>query len=73
MQEDPTNNIMIDNLRYFYAPGNPNRLMKVTDLTNSHAGFRDDGNGTLASDPDDDYAYDQDGNMTADQNKEIPF
>ncbi len=64
---------MIDNLRYFYDPANPNRLLKVTDLTNSHAGFRDDGNGTLAGDPDDDYTYDQDGNMKADQNKEISY
>jgi len=73
LQENPTNNVMIDNLRYFYDPANPNRLLKVTDLTNSHAGFRDDGNGTLAGDPDDDYEYDQDGNMTADQNKEISY
>ena len=64
---------MIDNLRYFYDPANPNRLLKVTDLTNSHAGFRDDGNGTLAGDPDDDYEYDQAGNMKADQNKEISY
>ncbi len=64
---------MIDNLRYFYDPANPNRLMKVTDLTNSHAGFHDDDNGTLAGDPDDDYAYDQDANITADQNKEISY
>ncbi len=64
---------MIDNLRYFYDPANPNRLLKVTNLTNSDAGFRDDGNGTLAGDPDDDYEYDQDGNMKADQNKEISY
>ena len=38
----------------FISPStNPNRLMKVTDLTNSDAGFRDDGDGTLAGDPDD--------------------
>ncbi len=44
---------------------------KVTDLTNDHQGFKDDGNGTLAGDPDDDYTYDNYGNMTRDQNKGI--
>jgi len=43
--------------------------MKVTDATNSHAGFNDDSNGT--NDTQDDYTYDEFGNLTLDQNKHI--
>ena len=60
----------IDNLKYFYA-SNSNLLKKVVDLTNNPNGFKDDSNGTIASDPENDYRYDQFGNMTADQNKQI--
>jgi RHS repeat-associated protein len=60
----------IDNLSYFYQTNNTtNRLMKVTDLQNSPAGFKDDSDGT--NDAVDDYVYDDNGNVTADQNKGI--
>ncbi len=68
--EDPMQAPAIDRLKYFYKPDS-NQLQKVTDLTNDHQGFKDDGNGTLAGDPDDDYDYDAYGNMTKDQNKGI--
>jgi len=68
--ENPMQAPAIDELVYNYKP-NSNLLMKVTDLTNDHQGFKDDGTGTLASDPDNDYAYDAFGNMTQDQNKGI--
>jgi RHS repeat-associated protein len=61
----------IDNMIYYYDPNIKNRLMKVIDATNNVSGFDDDGTGTLASDPSDDYAYDAFGNMTKDENKTI--
>lgn len=59
----------IDNLQYSYDPLNPNRLKKVFDSTNITEGFSDDSNGL--SDPQDDYEYDDGGNLTQDYNKEI--
>ncbi|MBK7094179.1 MAG: hypothetical protein IPH57_03615 [Saprospiraceae bacterium] len=61
----------IDNMTYYYDPLIKNRLMKVIDATNNVSGFDDDGTGTLASDPSNDYAYDAFGNMTKDENKTI--
>jgi len=53
----------MDNLVYDYHPQKQNQLMKVFDSTNSPQGFKDDGDGS--SDPNgDDYAYDENGNMT---------
>ena len=64
------NPIAIDALEYAYNPSFPNRLMKVSDSTGSPEGFKDDvANGDL--DPDDDYSYDDFGNLTLDQNKGI--
>ncbi|MFN7776333.1 RHS repeat domain-containing protein [Flavobacterium sp.] len=61
----------IDDLTYTYAPDS-NLLLKVTDATAHAGGFHDDSpDGTLASDPSDDYAYDAMGNMVKDENKSI--
>lgn len=54
----------IDNLTYVYHTSNKNQLLKVTD-NSSTAGFKDGVN------TDDDYAYDDNGNMTLDKNKGI--
>ncbi len=59
----------IDILTYTYDPQKPNMLRKVMDTSLSPQGFYDDSNGI--TDPEDDYAYDGSGNMTADQNKNI--
>ena len=56
----------IDNLAYQYDPSNPNRLLGVKDFTANEAGFRDDD-----AHSQNDYTYDADGNMTADNNKGI--
>jgi len=58
----------MDNLGYFYAD-NSNQLMKVTDKTNNPQGFKDDSDGY--NDSEDDYAYDDNGNLAKDQNKNI--
>jgi len=58
----------MDNLGYFYKD-NSNQLMKVTDATNNPQGFKDDSDGT--NDFEDDYAYDDNGNLIKDQNKNI--
>ena len=60
--------LMIDHLEYFY-PDNSNLLMKVTDSTNNPLGFKDDSDGT--NDSEDDYVYDEYGNMRQDENKGI--
>jgi len=56
--------IQIDNLEYGYAT-NSNKLLNVADNSNNTSGFKD-GNTTG-----DDYAYDANGNMTVDKNKNI--
>lgn len=66
--DDDLNEVVIDNLTYFYA-ANSNRLMKVTDLTNNTSGFKDDSNGT--NDTADDFSYDKFGNLYSDQNKGV--
>jgi RHS repeat-associated protein len=58
----------MDNLGYFYKDSS-NQLMKVTDKTNNPQGFKDDSDGY--NDNEDDYAYDDNGNLTKDQNKNI--
>ena len=68
--DDPNNVLTIDNLTYSYDLTNAtNRLMKVTDTTNSTIGFKDDSTGF--NDTADDYTYDLNGNMTKDDNKGI--
>jgi RHS repeat-associated protein len=57
----------IDNLIYNYGPtNNMNQLTKVVDGSNKTTGFIDSANNSL-----DDYAYDANGNMTIDNNKNI--
>jgi RHS repeat-associated protein len=58
----------IDDLTYKYEDKS-NVLMKVTDATNESLGFKDDSDGT--NDEEDDYRYDDYGNMIYDQNKFI--
>ncbi len=58
----------IDNLDYQYQE-NSNQLAKVTDFTNNINGFKDDSNGQ--NDTEDDYKYDENGNMILDTNKGI--
>ena len=59
--------MQIDQLSYTYDNGN--KLLKVTDATNSPDGFKDDSDGT--NDTANDYTYDSNGNMITDQNKGI--
>jgi RHS repeat-associated protein len=54
----------MDDLGYFYK-NNSNQLIKVTDATNSPQGFKS------ANKTGDDYSYDDNGNLTKDQNKKI--
>jgi len=60
----------IDVLAYAYDPVKRNQLAKVSDSTNESLGFDDDSPDGI-NDPEDDYAYDDNGNMTSDQNKGI--
>ena len=62
---------VIDDLQYTYDTTNKNRLLKVTDYSSVPQGFKDDSTGSNNDDPEDDYKYDANGNMTADQNKGI--
>lgn len=59
----------IDDLKYFYHPQKANQLMKVTDHSNSPQGFKDDI--VDVNDVEDDYEYDDFGNMVVDANKDI--
>lgn len=59
----------IDNLIYTYDRENKNQLKRVFDASNSPQGFKDDSDGF--DDPEDDYQYDANGNLTADANKKI--
>lgn len=64
------NPIQIDYLAYVYHPDYPNRLMRVADQFGNSEGFKDDAlNG--AADTEDDYSYDDFGNLKSDQNKSI--
>ena len=57
--------VEIDKLNYTYDSYNVNRLIKVTDLTNSPLGFSDGANNA------NEYDYDGHGNMIRDDNKGI--
>jgi RHS repeat-associated protein len=57
---------VIDNLKFVYDTASQNRLLKVNDLSNSPQGFKD--NYASAAN---DFSYDNNGNMTADNNKGI--
>ncbi|MFC4478388.1 DUF6443 domain-containing protein [Flavobacterium chungangensis] len=57
-------NLDIDDLVYTY-PANSNQLSKVADNSNNSSGFND------VNKTDDDYSYDDNGNMIADKNKNI--
>jgi hypothetical protein len=63
-------NIKIDDLEYTYDADKKNQLMRVNDNEMHPEGFKDDIVGGLP-DTTDDYTYDDNGNMTADQNKGI--
>jgi RHS repeat-associated protein len=67
--DDVSYAFVIDDLQYTYDTTNKNRLLKVTDYSSVPQGFKDDSNGI--SDPEDDYKYDSNGNLVADQNKDI--
>ncbi|AWG24862.1 DUF6443 domain-containing protein [Flavobacterium kingsejongi] len=58
--------IMIDELAYSYDVEKVNQLMKVTDYSEHPQGFSDSDNMI-----DDDYEYDNFGNLKSDQNKDI--
>jgi RHS repeat-associated protein len=62
---------VIDDLQYTYDTTNKNRLLKVTDYSSVPQGFKDDSTGSNNDDPEDDYKYDSNGNLVADQNKDI--
>lgn len=57
---------VIDNLKFVYDSTSQNRLQKVNDLSNSPQGFKD--NYASAAN---DFSYDNNGNMTVDNNKGI--
>lgn len=59
----------IDNLTYSYDEENPNRLLKVFDSQVYPSGFSDDSDGI--NDLEEDYKYDDFGNMIFDSNKNI--
>ncbi|MEC4048616.1 hypothetical protein OX284_004180 [Flavobacterium sp. SUN046] len=59
----------IDDLEYRYDQSNPNQLIKVTDYTYNPSGFSDDLIDT--NDVNNDYKYDDYGNMIRDDNKNI--
>ncbi|MEC4048608.1 RHS repeat-associated core domain-containing protein [Flavobacterium sp. SUN046] len=62
--------LQIDDLVYSYDQNNPNRLIKVNDLLNNPSGFSND-DVTDPNDMNDDYKYDDYGNMIRDDNKNI--
>ena len=56
---------LIDDLKFVYDTNSQNRLLKVNDISTSPQGFKD---GTNTNN---DFSYDNNGNMTADNNKGI--
>ena len=56
---------LIDELKFVYDTTSQNRLLKVNDISTSPQGFKD---GTNTNN---DFSYDNNGNMTADNNKGI--
>ncbi|MBP6757552.1 MAG: RHS repeat-associated core domain-containing protein, partial [Bacteroidia bacterium] len=67
--DDVNYEFTIDNLFYTYDSENKNQLKRVFDASNSPQGFKDDSDGF--DDPEDDYQYDANGNLTKDANKKI--
>lgn len=67
--DDAVYQLTIDKLTYSYSNTNPNQLVKIFDETNNPKGFLDDSNGF--EDMDDDFTYDEFGNMISDTNKGI--
>jgi len=63
--EDPLSTVEIDDLVYTYDDEKKNQLKRVMDSSNSTEGFKDVHFGNY------DYLYDDYGNMTYDQNKNI--
>lgn len=63
--DDPTATLAIDALEYYYNPNSPNQLLNVIDLTPDPNGFKDGTN------TENDYKYDDFGNLTKDLNKNI--
>ncbi len=59
----------IDDLIYTYKEDSPNQLVKVLDRSAMLQGFKDDSDGI--TDLDDDFSYDDNGNLKFDANKEI--
>jgi RHS repeat-associated protein len=58
--------IEIDNLLYVYENNKSNKLIRISDGTNSGIGFKDDPLPTISE-----YTYDKNGNMIKDRNKDI--
>lgn len=70
--EEENNEYLIDALQYTYNYNSPNQLMQVHDLSNSPQGFNESKDHFIrGSDTDYDYAYDDYGNLTRDDNKGI--
>jgi RHS repeat-associated protein len=67
--DDSVYQLMIDKLTYTYSNSNSNQLVKIFDETNNAKGFLDDSNGF--EDIDDDFTYDEFGNLLSDTNKGI--
>lgn len=65
--DDPVNVLQIDDLDYIYDPNKANQLNKVNDYTNYPKGFKDLTNPLTNND----YQYDENGNMISDYNKGI--
>jgi len=63
--ESQTTVPVMDNLTYQYDTNTKNKLIKVTDATANTDGFKDGANTT------EEYGYDDNGNMTRDDNKNI--
>ena len=65
-----TTPVLIDDLTYAYKTAASNQLMKVTDTKVNNASFSNEFKDSAANAVDD-YAYDANGNMTKDNNKNI--
>ena len=67
--DDSEYQLTIDKLTYSYSNTNPNQLVKIFDESNNPKGFLDDSSGF--EDLDDDFTYDEFGNLLTDTNKGI--
>ena len=63
--DDPSQYLLIDELKYYYDTNRPNQLAQVDDLIPNPNGFKNGTNTGI------DYTYDDYGNMTSDLNKKI--